>query len=67
MNWSLVRDGFEREETPYTITDVLAGTMDAERPILPAPHQVPWPELDRSVIEVAPDFALRSLLYQPAG
>ena len=40
MNWSLVRDAFEREETPYTITDVLAGTMDAERPLLPAPHQV---------------------------
>src|SRR5580693_997792 len=40
MNWTLVRDGFEREETPYTILDVLAGTMDAERPLLPAPHQL---------------------------
>src|SRR3569832_419078 len=40
MNWSLVRDGFEREETPYAVSDVLAGTMDAERPLLPAPHQV---------------------------
>ena len=40
MNWTLVRDGFEREETPYTVTDVLAGTMSAERPLLPAPHQV---------------------------
>ncbi len=24
MNWTLVRDGFEREETPYTVTDVLS-------------------------------------------
>src|SRR6201992_3771222 len=40
MNWTLVRDGFEREETPYTASDILAGTMDAERPLLPAPHQV---------------------------
>ena len=25
MNLSLVRDGFEREETPYTVSDLLAG------------------------------------------
>ena len=24
MNWTLVRDGFEREETPYTVSDILA-------------------------------------------
>src|ERR1700677_774195 len=40
MNAPLVRDAFEREDTPYTFTDVLAGTMDGERPIVPAPHQV---------------------------
>ena len=40
MNWTLVRDGFEREETPYTVSDVISGTMSAERPLLPAPHQV---------------------------
>ena len=40
MNWTLVRDGFEREETPYALSDVLAGTMEAERPLVPAPHQV---------------------------
>src|SRR5260370_4611083 len=40
MNLSLVRDGFEREETPYTVPDLIAGTMSAERPLLPAPHQV---------------------------
>jgi len=46
MNWTLVRDGFEREETPYTVTDVLSGTMSAERPLLPAPHQVVFAFVD---------------------
>ena len=40
MNLSKVRDGFEREETPYTVSDLIAGTMSDERPLLPAPHQV---------------------------
>src|SRR5215471_11841593 len=61
MNWSLVRDGFEREETPYTITDVLAGTMDAERPLLPAPHQLAAAVYD-SVFGYPP-LAPRSLVY----
>jgi len=61
MNWSLVRDGFEREETPYTMSDVLAGTMDAERPLLPAPHQIASTFLD-SVFGYPP-LAPRSLVY----
>ena len=40
MNLHLVRDSFEREETPYTVGDLIAGTLDAERPLLPAPHQI---------------------------
>src|SRR5262249_3579262 len=40
MNAALVRDAFEREEKPYTFSDVVAGTMDLERPVVPAPHQV---------------------------
>jgi len=40
MNMRMVRDAFEREETPYTVSDLIAGTMDAERPLLPAPHQI---------------------------
>jgi NitT/TauT family transport system permease protein len=40
MNAALVRDAFERADTPYTFADVVAGTMDAERPVVPAPHQV---------------------------
>jgi NitT/TauT family transport system permease protein len=61
MNWSLVRDSFEREETPYTITDVLAGTMDAERPLLPAPHQVVSTFLDD--VFGYPPLAPRSLVF----
>jgi NitT/TauT family transport system permease protein len=61
MNWALVRDGFEREETPYTVTDVLAGTMDAERPLLPAPHQVVATFLDG--VFGYPPLAPRSLVY----
>jgi NitT/TauT family transport system permease protein len=61
MNWTLVRDGFEREETPYTISDVLAGTMDAERPLLPAPHQLAAAVYDS--IFGYPPLAPRSLVY----
>ena len=61
MNWGIVRDGFEREETPYTITDVLSGTMDAERPLLPAPHQIISAFLDG--VFGYPPLAPRSLVY----
>jgi len=61
MNWTLVRDGFEREETPYTMTDVLAGTMSAERPLLPAPHQIVSTFVDG--VFGYPPLAPRSLVY----
>jgi NitT/TauT family transport system permease protein len=61
MNWTLVKDGFEREETPYTVMDVLTGTMDAERPLLPAPHQIILNVFD-SVFGYPP-LAPRSLVY----
>jgi NitT/TauT family transport system permease protein len=40
MNLALVRDGFERQEISYTFSDLIAGTLDADRPVVPAPHQV---------------------------
>jgi len=40
MNMNIVRDGFERDGTAYTTEDLIAGTLSAERPLLPAPHQV---------------------------
>jgi NitT/TauT family transport system permease protein len=64
MNLALVRDSFEREETPYTVSDLIAGTMSAERPLLPAPHQVISAFAD-SVFGYAPN-APRSLVYHSA-
>ncbi|WP_423864738.1 ABC transporter permease [Bradyrhizobium sp.] len=64
MNLSLVRDAFEREETAYTISDLIAGTMSAERPLLPAPHQVISAFTD-GVFGYAPT-APRSLVYHSA-
>ncbi|MET0876166.1 MAG: ABC transporter permease [Tardiphaga sp.] len=64
MNLSLVRGGFEREEAPYTTIELLAGTMEAERPLLPAPHQVVGAFLD-GVFGYAPN-APRSLVYHSA-
>jgi NitT/TauT family transport system permease protein len=61
MNLSLVRDGFEREETPYTASELIVGTMSAERPLLPAPHQVIAAFAD-SVFGYAPT-APRSLVF----
>src|ERR1700729_485224 len=61
MNWSLVRDGFEREETPYTFADVLSGTMEAERPLLPAPHQIASTFVD--LVFGYPPLAPRSLVF----
>jgi NitT/TauT family transport system permease protein len=40
MNLNIVRDAFEREGTPYTTSELIAGTLSAERPLLPAPHQI---------------------------
>jgi NitT/TauT family transport system permease protein len=61
MNVTLVRDAFEREETPYTVSDLIEGTMSAERPLLPAPHQVIGAFAD-SVFGYPPS-APRSLVY----
>jgi NitT/TauT family transport system permease protein len=64
MNMTLVRDAFEREETPYTTSELIAGTMSAERPLLPAPHQVISAFAD-SVFGYAPN-APRNLVYHSA-
>ena len=64
MNLSLIRDAFEREEAAYTVADLISGTMSAERPLLPAPHQVLAAFLD-SVFSYAPN-APRSLIFHSA-
>jgi len=40
MNMNIVRDAFERDDTAYTTRDLIAATLNAERPLLPAPHQI---------------------------
>jgi NitT/TauT family transport system permease protein len=40
MNMSIVRGAFERDDVPYTTVELIAGTLSAERPLLPAPHQI---------------------------
>jgi NitT/TauT family transport system permease protein len=61
MNMSLVRDGFEREEAHYGLSDLIAGTLNAERPLVAAPHQVVVQFVD-SVFGYPPDSP-RSLVY----
>jgi len=64
MNASLVRDAFEREETKYTVADLVAGTLNAERPLVAAPHQVIGEFVDL-VFGYPPDSP-RSLVYHGA-
>jgi NitT/TauT family transport system permease protein len=61
MNASLVRDAFEREETAYGVADVIAASLNAERPLVAAPHQILLQFAD-SVFGYPPDSP-RSLVY----
>ena len=61
MNLRGVRDRLERAETPYTIGALISGTLRAERPLLPAPHQILQTFAD-DVVGFPPTSA-RSLVY----
>jgi NitT/TauT family transport system permease protein len=61
MNMSLVRDGFERSQTKYTIAELIVGTMTAERPLLAAPHQILATFAD-DIFDYPPNSP-RSLIY----
>ena len=61
VNVSGVRDRFDREETAYTTAELVLATWNAERPVLPAPHQIVQ-ELLNSVLSYPPS-SNRSLLY----
>jgi NitT/TauT family transport system permease protein len=61
VNIAGVRDAFDREDIPYTTPDLIAGTWSAERPILPAPHQI-VAEFATSIFSYPPD-SNRSLVY----
>jgi NitT/TauT family transport system permease protein len=61
MNIRLVRDGFERQDTAYGLSDLLKGSLNAERPLVAAPHQV-LGQFIGSVFDYPPDSP-RSLVY----
>jgi NitT/TauT family transport system permease protein len=61
MNLRGVRDRLERAETPYTIGALISGTLSAERPLLPAPHQI-LQTFGDDVVGFPPTSA-RSLVY----
>jgi NitT/TauT family transport system permease protein len=61
MNAPLVRDAFEREEMKYTWTDVIIGSLNAERPLVAAPHQV-LAEFADEAFDYPPDSP-RSLVH----
>jgi NitT/TauT family transport system permease protein len=61
MNMELVRGAFEREETSYSLMDLIAGTLDAERPLVAAPHQIVMQFID--LVFGYPPASPRSLVY----
>jgi NitT/TauT family transport system permease protein len=61
MNASLVRDAFEREETAYGVSELIAASLNAERPLVAAPHQILLQFAD-SIFGYPPDSP-RSLVY----
>jgi NitT/TauT family transport system permease protein len=61
MNIPGIRDGFEREETAYTVQDLVSGAWNAERAVLPTPHQIIG-EIANSVLSY-PLTSNRNLAY----
>jgi NitT/TauT family transport system permease protein len=61
MNFALVRDRLTRGGGPYTVSDVIAGTLSAERPLLPAPHQIA--QTFAETVFGYPPTSARSLVY----
>lgn len=61
MNAALVQDAFVRGNVAHGVLDLIAGSWNAERPLLPTPHQVVG-ELIASTTGYPPTSA-RSLLY----
>ena len=62
LNAPGVIDRYEREgRQGWSWSELVAGTMAMERPLLPAPHQV-LAELDKTILEVSPT-SRRSLVY----
>ena len=61
MNWQGVADAFERAGEQRSTSEILAATLEQERPVLPAPHQI-LVELKKTVIDT-PVTSRRSLVF----
>ncbi|WP_445503101.1 ABC transporter permease [Microvirga sp. G4-2] len=61
MNWQGVTDAFSRTGEQHTAGEVLLATLNQERPVLPAPHQVVI-ELKKTVLDIA-ITSRRNLLF----
>src|SRR5918993_3764717 len=61
MNWQGTADAFERAGEQRSGGEILAATLEQERPMLPAPHQI-LVELKKTVVDT-PITSRRSLLF----
>eukprot|EP01037_Dinobryon_pediforme_P013045 gene13045-13146_t len=62
MNMDLQRSLFQNANNDqYSTADLISGTLNQERPRLPAPHQI-IAELNKTILHTAPD-SKRSLVY----
>jgi NitT/TauT family transport system permease protein len=61
MNWQGVADAFGRSGEQVSTARIAAATLEQERPMLPAPHQI-LVELKKTVIDT-PITSRRSLVY----
>lgn len=61
LNTPFQRDTYERAEQTYTTGELVAATLNQERPVMPAPHQVAQ-ELNKTVFQLSPT-SKRSLIY----
>jgi NitT/TauT family transport system permease protein len=61
LNAPFQRDIYERAAQDYTTGDLVSATLNQERPVLPAPHQVAE-EINKTVFQMAPS-SKRSLVY----
>ena len=61
LNAPMQIDRFERQQAPWTASDLVAGTLRMERPLLPAPHQIAV-EMKQTLFDL-PVASKRSLAY----
>ena len=62
MNMDLQRSLFQNANNDqYSTADLISGTLNQDRPRLPAPHQI-VAELNKTILQTAPD-SKRSLVY----